>query len=67
MSNGLPIAPMASTSEPAVLNIQNGMPVITQSRSRELSYDALEGNPRFVSNPYGPQMLPYSRTNHRWD
>ena len=61
------VTPFASTSKPALLNLQNGMPVITQSRSKELTYDALEGNLRFVSNPYGPQWLALSRTNHRWN
>ena len=60
------VTPFTSTSKPALLNLQNGMPVITQSRSKELSYDALEGNPRFISNPYGPQWLALSRSNHRW-
>lgn len=59
--------PMASTSQSVQLNLQNAMPAITQSRSRELIYDALEGNPRFVANPYGPQILALSRTNHRWN
>jgi hypothetical protein len=64
---GVGVMPMASTSKPALLNLQNGMPVITQSRSRELIYDALGGNVRFVSNPYGPQWLALSRNNHRWN
>ena len=59
--------PQASTSQSVQLNLQNAMPAITQSRSRELIYDALEGNPRFVANPYGPQILPVSRTSHRWN
>lgn len=57
----------ASTSKPALLNLQNGMPVITQSRSRELEYDTLEGNPRFIKNPYGPTWLAQSRTQYRWN
>jgi hypothetical protein len=67
MPTGVAVTPMASTSKPALLNLQNGMPVITQSRSRELAYDALGGNPRFISNPYGPQWLVASRTTHRWN
>jgi hypothetical protein len=45
---------------------QTGMPPITQSRSKELIYDALQGEPRFVKNPFGPQLLILSRPNHRW-
>jgi hypothetical protein len=64
--NGDP-APLVSTSKPVLLNLQNGMPVITQSRSRELNYDALEDNPKFIKNPYGPTQLNLSRTNNRWN
>lgn len=67
MNNELPPAPRTSTSKPVLLNMQNGMPTINQSRSRELDYHILEGNPRFIKNPYGPQWLVYSRTNHRWN
>lgn len=59
--------PRASTSQPTAMNLQNGMPVITQSRSRELDYHVLQGNPKFVANPYGPQLLPLSRSNHMWN
>lgn len=45
---------------------QTGMPVTTQSRSRELIYDALQGEPNFVLNPFGPQLLILARAQHRW-
>jgi hypothetical protein len=60
-------APTTSTSQPTMLNLQNGMPVIVQSRSKELIYDALEDNQRFIMNPYGLQILPLVRTNYRWN
>lgn len=59
--------PFASTSQSVQLNLQNAMPVISQSRSKELIYDALDGNPRFVLNPYGPTLLALSRSNNRWN
>jgi hypothetical protein len=51
---------------PVQLVPQTGMPPITQSRSKELIYDALEGEVRFIKNPFGPQLLILSRPNHRW-
>lgn len=45
---------------------QTGLPPITQSRSKELIYDALEGEIKFIKNPFGPQLLILSRPNHRW-
>jgi hypothetical protein len=45
---------------------QTGMPVIYPSRSREIIYDALQLNPFFIKNPFGPQLLVLSRSNHRW-
>jgi hypothetical protein len=45
---------------------QTGMPSNYHSRSRELIYDVLEKNTRFVMNPFGPQLLILSRPNHRW-
>lgn len=45
---------------------QTGLPPITQSRSRELIYDALQGELKFVLNPFGPQFLILARPNHRW-
>lgn len=59
-------APFISTSQSVQLNLQNAMPVISQSRSRELIYDALQGNPRFVLNPYGPTWLTLSRPANKW-
>jgi hypothetical protein len=66
MNQAPSITPMA-TSEPVLINLQNGMPAITQSRSRELNYDTLEDNVRFVRNPYGPTWLSLSRSNYRWN
>jgi hypothetical protein len=54
------------TPVPVFLVPQTGMPAIYHSRSKELIYDALELNPRFVKNPFGPQLLALSRLNHRW-
>lgn len=45
---------------------QTGMPPVYHSRSRELRYDALLQNPRFIFNPFGPQPLAVSRSNHHW-
>jgi hypothetical protein len=45
---------------------QTGMPTIYQKRSREVIYDALGGELKFVKNPFGPQLLILSRPNHRW-
>lgn len=57
-----------STPSPGPLQLipQTGLPPITQSRSKELIYDALMGEPRFVLNPFGPQLLILARPNHRW-
>lgn len=61
MSNGTITTPV-----PINLVPQTGMPALHQSRSRELNYDALEGNPRFIKNPFGPQRLNLSRPEHHW-
>jgi hypothetical protein len=45
---------------------QTGMPPVYHSRSKELIYDVLEKNARFIKNPFGPQILVLSRPNHRW-
>jgi hypothetical protein len=45
---------------------QTGMPPVYQKRSRELIYDVLQQNARFIKNPYGPQILVLSRSNHCW-
>lgn len=60
MSNG--------TNKPLAVSLvpQTGMPPIVQSKSRELIYDALQSNPSFIKNPYGPQKLYLSRPNHHW-
>jgi hypothetical protein len=56
------------TIVPINLFAQTGMPGLHQSRSRELSmsYDALIGNQHFRFNPFGPQLLRLSRSNHHW-
>lgn len=61
------VQPRTATAKPFRINLQNNMPAVNQSRSRELVYDVLEDNPRFVRNPYGPQWLVHSRTSHRWN
>jgi hypothetical protein len=45
---------------------QTGMPAIYHSRSREILYDALGSNPRFIFNPFGPQQLNLTRPNKHW-
>lgn len=45
---------------------QTGMPSITQSRSKELIYDALQGEPKFILNPFGPQLLILARAQYHW-
>jgi hypothetical protein len=45
---------------------QTGMPPPYHTRSKEIIYDALEDNPRFVKNPFGPQLLSLSRPEHHW-
>jgi hypothetical protein len=45
---------------------QTGMPPVYQKRSRELIYDALQMDLRFIKNPFGPQLLILSRRNHHW-
>jgi hypothetical protein len=61
MSNGTP-----QTQIPVTLIPQTGFPPIYHSRSKEVIYDALELEVRFVKNPFGPQLLYLSRPNHRW-
>ena len=58
--------PFNMTPGPIVLVPQTGLPPITQNRSKELIYDALEGEIKFIKNPFGPQLLILSRPNHRW-
>jgi hypothetical protein len=54
------------TNLPLGLRPQTGLPPNHQTRSKELIYDCLEQNIRFVKNPFGPQLLALSRSNHRW-
>lgn len=56
-----------TTSFPVYLVPQTGMAPVYHPRSKELSYDALQYDSRFARNPYGPQILPLSRPNHRWN
>lgn len=51
---------------PITLVPQTGMPVAFQHRSKELIYDVLEKDVRFILNPFGPQLLSVSRPEHRW-
>jgi hypothetical protein len=48
------------------LNPQTGMPSNYSSRSKEVIYDSLQANFRFVKNPFGPRKLYVSRPNHHW-
>lgn len=63
MSNGT----LPQTPVPVLLIPQTGFPPNYHSRSKELVYDALQLNSRFVMNPFGPQLLALSRPNHRWN
>lgn len=45
---------------------QTGMPPIYQSRSKELIYDVLQNDIKFVKNPFGPQLLILARREHHW-
>lgn len=54
------------TSSPVQLVPQTGMPPITQSRSKEVIYDALQGESKFILNPFGPQLLLLARAQFRW-
>jgi hypothetical protein len=70
MSNGTPSPPkvLPDLSQLSVSLIpQTGMPQVYQSRSREIIYDSLQNDIRFVKNPFGPQLLILSRPNHRWN
>jgi hypothetical protein len=55
-----------TTSVTTALVPQTGMPPIYPSRSKELAYDSLQGNPNFIFNPYGPQKLYVSRPQYHW-
>ena len=57
----------AQSAFPIGLVPQTGLAPVYHPRSKELAYDALQYNVRFISNPFGPQTLPLSRPNHRWD
>lgn len=59
-------APPPINPVPIQLVPQTGMPTNYQHKSKEIIYDALQGNIRFMMNPYGPQKLYLSRPNHRW-
>jgi hypothetical protein len=63
MTNGISTS---TTNIPITLVPQTGMPTLHTGRSRELNYDTLQYNVRFVRNPYGPQILSSSRPVHRW-
>jgi hypothetical protein len=69
MSNGPPPPPQPPPQTPVPIQLiaQTGFPPNYASRSKELIYDCLQLNPRFVKNPFGPQVLPISRPNHRWN
>jgi hypothetical protein len=65
LSNGTPTPPQ--TPVPVYLIPQTGFFPNYATRSKELIYDSLQMNPRFVQNPFGPQLLAISRPNHRWN
>ena len=61
-----PVTAPTTSNFPITLSPQTGMPPVYSSRSKELLYDALILNPRFMHNPFGPQRLNLSRPNHHW-
>jgi hypothetical protein len=61
MSNGTTTNPV-----PISLVPQTGMPPNYQNRSKEIIYDSLQGDPKFVKNPFGPRRLDLSRPEHHW-
>jgi hypothetical protein len=63
MSNGTP-PPL--TLMPVGLVPQTGMPPTYHNRSKEIIYDSLQSDPRFIKNPFGPRALYLSRPNHHW-
>ena len=60
------LLPLPQTQFPIGLVPQTGMPQIYSARSKELDYDTLIGEPLFIRNPFGPQILVISRPNHHW-
>lgn len=58
--------PPGTTPIPISLVPQTGMPPIYPSRSRELKYDALQQDPNFIFDPFGPRKLYLSRPNYHW-
>jgi hypothetical protein len=54
------------TQVPISLIAQTGMPSNYASRSKEIIYDSLQSDPRFVKNPFGPRRLDLSRPEHHW-
>lgn len=45
---------------------QTGMPPTYPARSREVIYDALQAEPTFILNPFGPQLLILARAQFHW-
>jgi hypothetical protein len=45
---------------------QTGIPPTYPARSKEVIYDALEAEPTFKLNPFGPQLLILARAQYRW-
>jgi hypothetical protein len=63
MSNG-----KTTTTNPVPISLiaQTGMPSNYASRSKEIIYDSLQSDPKFVKNPFGPRRLDLSRPEHHW-
>ena len=55
-----------TTQTPVALVPQTGMNPVYPSRSRELLYDVLGQNPRFIPNKFGWQFLVISRAQFKW-
>ena len=68
MNLGYPMQSATTQNDTVAITLipQTGMPVINQHRSKELAYDSLLNDFRFIFNPYGPQILAASRPNHHW-
>lgn len=58
--------PPPTTSYAGFLAPQTGMPPNVVHRSKELMYDALDQELKFIFNPYGPRLITLSRPNQHW-
>lgn len=66
MNETMKITQSGGTPGKVQLVTQTGMPPIYQKRSKEVIYDALQNEPRFIKNPFGPQFLLLARAQYHW-